>query len=245
MIKKIIIGVISALALIFISLIAFYNINLSAVNGDKTITFTINSGEASNNIIKRLEDENLIKNEFVTKLYCKLNGKTNFQAGTYEINQNMDVNTIITKFNTGDVIKDTFNLTLVEGKRLIDYINVISSTLAYNNNNNEILTDIVKKQDKPYSKVIGDINSLDEIINKYISETNISEEEKDNINTQLNNIKESYNKYKDELTNLLKNETYLKELINKYWFIDESILNDKVTYIQILMNSRKMLLLKK
>ncbi len=230
MIKKIIIGVISAIALIFISLIIFYNINLSSVNGDKAITFIINSGEASNNIIKRLKEEDLIKNEFIVKLYCKLNGKTNFQAGTYELTQKMDVDTIVTKFNIGDVVKDTFNLTLVEGKRLIDYVEIISSTLAFNNNDNEKMTDIVKNQEKPFNKVISDYNSLEEIINKYILGIDISEEEKNNINLELNNVKESYNKYKNELTNLLKDETYLNELINKYWFIDESILDSKIYY---------------
>ena len=32
----------------------------------------------------------------------------------------------------------------------------------------------------------------------------------------------------DANLNLLKDKTYLNELINEYWFIDESILNDNI-----------------
>ena len=167
MIKKIIIGGISAIALILIILITFYNINLGAINKDYGTKFAIKSGESATSVIKRLKEENLIKNELVVKIYCKLNNKISFQAGEYDLHQYMDVKTIINKFNTGDVIKDTITLKLVEGKRLIDYAEVISNTFSFD---------------------------------------------------------------KEEVLNTLKDKEFLKELIDKYWFIDDSILKKDIYY---------------
>lgn len=38
------------------------------------------------------------------------------------------------------------------------------------------------------------------------------------------------NNTEEDLFSLLKDQTYLKELVNKYWFLDESILNTKIYY---------------
>lgn len=167
MAKKIIIGVISSILMLFILFIVFYNINLSATNKNEEILFYVNIGDSATSVISKLKEEDLIKSEFVTKLYGYLNKKLAFQAGKYSLNGNMNVDEILTKLNKGDVIKDNITLTLVEGKRLVDYAYIIANTF------------------------------------------NFSEE---------------------EVLNTLSDKEYLQELINEYWFIDESILNDKIYY---------------
>ena len=224
--KKLIIGVISALALILIILVTYYHVNLGPVKGDYSTTFTINNGESATKIIKRLKDEKLIRSELITKLFCYLNNSTSFQAGDYEINQNMNVNTIIYKFNNGDVVKNVFTLKLVEGKRLVDYIDKISLTLAVSNNMDDELKGVIQTSDIAETKILASIEELDKVIKKYI----LSIDDSTSITNKEEIIKKDYEEYKEELTELLKNKEYLSSLVDNYWFIDESILNDKIYY---------------
>ncbi|MBE6158502.1 MAG: endolytic transglycosylase MltG [Firmicutes bacterium] len=224
--KKLIIGVISALALILIILVTYYHVNLGPVKGNYNTTFTINNGESATKIIKRLKDEKLIRSELITKLFCYLNNSTSFQAGDYEINQNMNVNTIIYKFNNGDVVKNVFTLKLVEGKRLVDYIDKISLTLAVSNNMDDELKGVIQTSDIAETKILASIEELDKVIKKYI----LSIDDSTSITNKEEIIKKDYEEYKEELTELLKNKEYLSSLVDNYWFIDESILNDKIYY---------------
>ena len=88
-------------------------------------------------------------------------------AGKYNLNTNLNTKEIIDILNEGKVIDESITLTLIDGKRITDYVKTIATTF------------------------------------------NI--EEKDILDT-------------------LSDETYLNELINKYWFITEDILNKKLYY---------------
>lgn len=68
----------------------------STGNGDKNIVFTIESGDTLDQVVENLENENLISNATVTKLYAKASHNTNFVAGTFELNDGMSVKEIST-----------------------------------------------------------------------------------------------------------------------------------------------------
>ena len=168
--KKLIIGGISAIALIFvifIGLIIDYNNGLSPVKEGKEEVYEIKSGTPALSVLNELTRMHYFKKINSVKIYCKLTDKCNFKAGRYKISQEMSAQELIEMFNTGNVIDDSITLRLVEGKRLVDYVKTISDTFDY-----------------------------------------------------------SY----DDIMNVLKDKEFLNELINNYWFIDESILNDKIYY---------------
>jgi UPF0755 protein len=89
------------------------------------------------------------------------------QAGTYEFNRGMDLEDILEKINKGEVLEDVIDVTFIEGKRLVNYVKVISENFPYT---------------------------------------------------------------EDEILAKLSDKTYLQELIDKYWFLTDEILNDNLYY---------------
>ena len=145
--------------------------NLSPVDGkdNNVYQFTIKEGEPKVTVIHNLKEQDLIKNEFFSKLYLKVNDGFTFYAGTYNLKKSMSTLEIFNSIgNTKDALSDDKTITFLEGKRFTDYAKVISDTF--------------------------DDISYEDIINKG------------------------------------KDKEYLKTLINKYWFINEDILNDKLYY---------------
>ena len=167
--KGIIIGgsVLLFIVLVFVSLIIIYNNNLASVGGDNSVVFTIESGSSTAKILDDLKEKGLIKDTFSTKIFMKLNNKENIMAGKYNLNSNMNVKEILDILNSGKIIDESIKLTLIDGKRITDYVKTISETFNYT---------------------------------------------------------------EKEIYDVLKDENYLKELINKYWFITDDILNKKLYY---------------
>ena len=165
-ITSLILGVIAA---IILACIVFYNVNLKAVSSESTeVEFMVDSGSTYYNVISKLKDEKLIRNELVFKLYIKFNKVNDIQAGTYKLNKNMDVKDIVEVFSKGNTYNpDAIVITFKEG----EHMRSIASTIAEYTNNTE-----------------------------------------------------------DTVYNLIKDKEYLNSLINEYWFIDESILNNNLYY---------------
>ena len=165
-ITSLILGVIAA---IILACIVFYNVNLKAVSNESTeVEFMVDSGSTYYNVISKLKDEKLIRNELVFKLYIKFNKVNDIQAGTYKLNKNMDVKDIVEVFSKGNTYNpDAIVITFKEGK----HMRSIASAIAQYTNNTE-----------------------------------------------------------DAVYNLIKDKEYLNSLINEYWFIDESILNNNLYY---------------
>ena len=89
----------------------------STGNGDKNIVFTIESGDALDQVVENLENENLISNATVTKLYAKASHNTNFVAGTFELNDGMSVKEILSYIQDSTKLKkDALVLKVPEGK---------------------------------------------------------------------------------------------------------------------------------
>lgn len=167
---KILFIVVIALAVLVCGLLVTYNYLLSAVSKESDkVNFTINSGDTTQSIVNNLKDANLIRNEFVTLVYIKLHGNLVLQAGNYSLSRDMSVKDIIQDFANGNVIGATMELTFYEGKRITDYVKIISDATGMN-----------------YDDCLKDIN----------------------------------------------NKKFIEQLINeeKYWFLTDDILNDKIYY---------------
>lgn len=122
------------IAIFLVGLTAFIFISLMPVNpdDDSSREFVLEKGLGANQVADKLEGAGLIKNAFVFKVYIKINGYSNFQAGTYNLSLSMSANDIINSFVTGDrIIEDTISITFVEGKRFPYYINKIAESFDY------------------------------------------------------------------------------------------------------------------
>ena len=83
--KKILLIPLVLIIIIILGIVLFYNLGLKAVSSDNTeVDFIVEEGSTYYSVIKKLKEENLIKNELCFKIYIKLNNKNNIQAGTYK-----------------------------------------------------------------------------------------------------------------------------------------------------------------
>ena len=165
--KKKIFGIIGALlALIVITgigLVIFYNSSLSAVGDEKDkVTIVIENGTSSRGVVDKLYEADLVKNKYCGYIYLKLNKELMLQAGTYELDRGMSFQEIMEKINNGEALENSVDITFIEGKRLVNYVKVISDNFPYTED--EILA---KLSDKVYlQELIDDYWFLtDEILN--------------------------------------------------------------------------------
>ena len=165
--KKKLLGIIGAiLALIVITgigLVVFYNASLSAVGDAKDkVTIVIENGTSSRGVVDKLYEAQLVKNKYCGYIYLELNNDLMLQAGTYELDRGMSFQEIMEKINNGEALENSIDVTFIEGKRLVNYVKVISENFPYAEE--EILT---KLSDKVYlQELIDDYWFLtDEILN--------------------------------------------------------------------------------
>lgn len=153
--KKVLIIILSVLALIIISSCIFYNLNLRAVSSSsKEVEFMVDSGSNYYETISKLKKEGLIRNEFCFKLYIKFNKVNKLEAGTYKLNKNMSVSDIVKIFSKGNIYNpDAIVITFKEGKHMR---NIASTISEYTNNSVDDVYNLLN--DKDY---------LNELINKY------------------------------------------------------------------------------
>ena len=154
--KKKLIIIIGVILVVIILLIGLYFYGLTAVSKDTgIIQFTISSGEGKTDIIDHLDQEGLVKSKIAAYIYVALHRNLNLQAGDYELSPNMSLEEILNKFHEGDIIQNdnTFDLTFVEGRRLVRYAEDIAK--ATNTTSEEVIS------------VLSDPEYLNELIEEY------------------------------------------------------------------------------
>ena len=102
-------------------------------NSEEKNIITIPEGTGVSGIANLLEENKVIKNAFATKIYCKISGVDNLQAGKYEFVQNEDTPSILARIAAGDVVSDEISITFIEGKNIKWY----AKEIAKNTNNTE------------------------------------------------------------------------------------------------------------
>ena len=132
-----------------------YNINIGPVSRDKELKeVVIKEGETFLTIAPTLKENNLIKSEFFYKLYVKLFKPDTFEAGVYQLSENMGVKKIVEEISNGsNYNQDIIKITFVEGTNM----RYIASVIAENTNNTE----------EDCFDLLSDENYIDSLIQKY------------------------------------------------------------------------------
>lgn len=124
--KKVVVFLISFLILIFLGLFLFGFSFTSVSKKSEKVSFTIASGTSKIKIVDDLKTANLIRSKTTLLMYLFFNKDISLQAGKYELDRNMSAIEVLNAINKGEVVRDNVKLTLIEGKNVSDYINVIS-----------------------------------------------------------------------------------------------------------------------
>lgn len=132
------IKIISCILIIIIIIgLLIYNGSLKPVNKEKKseeIIVEIPEGYGISKIAALLKEKKVIKNELTFKIYIKLTGENNLQAGKYLFeNGKENVSQIVEKMKKGNVYKEDINITFIEGKNMRS----IAKTIAENTKNTE------------------------------------------------------------------------------------------------------------
>ena len=149
--NKIIIVLIILIVIINIG-IGVFGFNLSKVDNKKTnVEINIKNGTSANEIINILDENNLIRSKFFTKVYLKFSNY-NLQAGIYELNTSMNTREILKYLNDGKVTnKYNLRITFNEGLNVRGIAKIIS------NNTNNKYEDVIKVfEDREYAKKLID-----------------------------------------------------------------------------------------
>lgn len=120
LIKNKIIIIFAIIILIIIVSLIWYFISIAHVSKDTAETeVTIPLGSGTDKIAEILKENKLIKSKIALKIYVKLNKISNFQAGTYYLNQNMNIKEITEVLQTG-IMQDPnqISITYIEGKNM-------------------------------------------------------------------------------------------------------------------------------
>ncbi len=151
----IIIIILVALIIAVLGPILYYNNMISPVSkNSEEVSFKIEQGTTSNGIGEILKQENLIKSEFIYKIYVKMNKVNNMQAGEYTLNKNMKLSEIVKTLQEGpDKLQNTIDVTFLEGKNF----RWIAKTIAEKTNNSE---------DSVF-ELLNDNEYIDTLIDKY------------------------------------------------------------------------------
>ena len=138
--KKVAIILIILIVLILIGVISvclWYNNNLKPVskeNPEKNlIRVEIEEGMGTTQIASLLQENNVIKNATVMKIYSKLNNISTLKAGKYDFDNSENLEQIISQIVNGEVANEEVKITFIEGKNM----RWIAKAIAEKTNNTE------------------------------------------------------------------------------------------------------------
>ena len=116
--KRFLLTLISTIILLTVAVFLFLKTNLTPFSSDvKNRVFIIHSGEGLVSISKKLEEDQLIKNNFSFIIYSFLVGQnSDIQAGTYRLSPSLTTPEIIKKLTTGGI--SDYWLRIPDGSRL-------------------------------------------------------------------------------------------------------------------------------
>ncbi len=91
------------------------------------IEFEVSSGITANQLAVKMQEQGIIKNQFVFRLYAKINGRdVKIKSGKYNLSPSMTPEKILDKLVKGESINDDIKVTIPEGSTL----NMIAAILS-------------------------------------------------------------------------------------------------------------------
>ncbi|GGB49519.1 endolytic transglycosylase MltG [Fictibacillus barbaricus] len=136
----------------------YFNKNTGALdsNNKEKITVEIPIGSSSATIGNELENKGVINNGDFFRLYTRVKGEGNFQAGVYELSPSMNLNEIIAALKEGKMFKKPeLTFTIPEGYNVPQIAGIISKATGY-----EEAVIIKKMADKTYLKQLKEKYSI-------------------------------------------------------------------------------------
>lgn len=240
--KKIIIIIVSILIVILL-LVSLYFYGITGDNNKNKVSFTVNEGAGVREVINNLYEEHLIKSKIASLIYVHFNDDVIIHPGTYTLSSNMGIKKILSNLTTGG----KYRLTLVEGRRFIDYIDEICK--MFNFNKEEVLK---KLSDEDYLKsLIQKYAFLDEhILNKdlyyplegYLYPLTYNFSESDEIEDIIEKILDKTGEILDNYSTLLHKSNYnLHEILTIASIIEKETKEeeDKVLASEVIYNRLK------
>lgn len=114
-----------------ISIFSWYKKGLEPVaktnSSKQVIRIEITKGSGIAKISELLQDNNIIKDANIMKIYCKINNIDNLQAGKYELDNSENMPTVIEHIVNGEIASDEIKITFIEGKNMRWYAKAIAN----------------------------------------------------------------------------------------------------------------------
>lgn len=147
--KKVVI-VLASIILVIGLIIGLYFYGLTGFKEKDLVIFTVRSGASKKEVINNLYENKLIKSKFAGLIYIYLHDDLTVYPGTYELSKDMGLVKILKNLRTSE----EYQITLVEGKRFIDYIDKICELGNFNKeevlaklSNEDYLKSLIEKYD--------------------------------------------------------------------------------------------------
>lgn len=123
----VLIFVVILIVVLAISIMVWYNIQLSPLSNDRDRfeKITISSGSSVSQIGRELQDKSIIRSAVAFELYVRISGKNDIlQAGAYRLSPSESIPQIFDHFVKGTAV-DTFNITFLPGATLSEHRKVL------------------------------------------------------------------------------------------------------------------------
>lgn len=152
---KIIIAIIGGIVLLIAIAVCVFLFSLRAVDdSNEKVGFTVQAGDSKEEIAENLKNADLIRSKYAMLAYILFSGKTNIQAGNYELSRDMSVQEIVDVLANGDIVdskKPSVKITFKEGIILEEYMKLLAD-----NTDLEYDTIISEINDPDYLKTLID-----------------------------------------------------------------------------------------
>ena len=222
-----IIGVISIIFVVSISVFIFTQIGPYNKNNTKGIVVEIPQGSTTDTISDILYKNNLIKNKVMFKISVKLSNKAQqFKAGKYLFNQTYSNKQIINDLSLGKIYKDGIKITIPEGSTSREIVSILVDKKLGNQDSYEALISNPKEFYNDFKFLEeDDITSLEGFLypSTYYFDENSSEKE------VLSTMLSQFNKvYTDKLRDRQKELNMTTEqVVNLASIVEKEAILDK------------------
>ncbi|WP_010531076.1 endolytic transglycosylase MltG [Lentibacillus jeotgali] len=160
MVRKIAaITIISLLLILIVGIISAYFYIKSALqpvdpDSNKDVAIEIPMGSSTSEIAAILEENNIIKDDTVFRVYTKISNETQFQAGEYTFSPSMGIDEIIQALQNGKVMEDPlYKVTIPEGKSIDEIAEIYANKLPFSK--------------KDFLKKVNDREYIESLIKSY------------------------------------------------------------------------------